>query len=229
MTTMPAGGLATGSGETSRRTASAISSTALPIRKADCPSAASGSALPWPKRCSRSAGRRGMPDGEEIDHRGGGVDQRVDEARQQRDRAGAEPGGEFGGDQHHRDRQRGIGRAHPQALRRRGRDRGARSVTERGVPCAMPARSALADEHEPIMQPKRPLLPELDPLGRDAEARPVGRPRHDRLVGILPGELGKAPFERLAAVERPRLVGGPGADLAVARPRREIGVGLVVG
>ena len=56
MTAMPAGGLVTGSGETSRRIASAISSIALPTRKADCPSAARGSALPWPKRCSRSAG-----------------------------------------------------------------------------------------------------------------------------------------------------------------------------
>ena len=56
MTAMPAGGLVTGSGETSRRIASAISSIALPTRNADCPNAASGSALPWPKRCSRSAG-----------------------------------------------------------------------------------------------------------------------------------------------------------------------------
>ncbi len=39
-----------------RRTASASSSSALPVMNADCPSTASGSALPWPKRCSRSAG-----------------------------------------------------------------------------------------------------------------------------------------------------------------------------
>ena len=36
-------------------------------------------------------------------------------------------------------------------------------------------------------------------------------------------------FERDTAFQRPRLVGGPGADLAVARPAREIGVGLLLG
>ena len=56
MTTMPAGGFSTGTGQISRRTASASSSIALPVIKADWPSTASGSALPWPKRCSRSAG-----------------------------------------------------------------------------------------------------------------------------------------------------------------------------
>ena len=56
MTAMPIPVFSTGSGETSRRTASAIRNSALPSRKADWPSAASGSALPWPKRCSRSGG-----------------------------------------------------------------------------------------------------------------------------------------------------------------------------
>jgi len=110
---MPAGGLVTGSGETSRRIASAISNMALPTRNADCPNAAS---LAVAKTMLAIGRHRGVPHGEEIDQRCGGIDQGVDEARQQRDRPRPDPGGEFGDDQHHRDRQRGPGRAQPQAL-----------------------------------------------------------------------------------------------------------------
>ena len=63
--------------------------------------------------------------------------------------------------------------------------------------------------------------------GCDAEARPVRRPRHagERIFrGIARDFL----FEREAALERPRLVRGPGADLAVLGPRGEIGIGLGV-
>src|ERR1700676_2693759 len=79
------------------------------------------------------------------------------------------------------------------------------------------------------MQPKRPLLPELDPPRGYPEPRPRRRPRYDGPLGILPGERLKALFERRTARERPRLVGRPGADLAVAQPGREIGIGLLLG
>ena len=46
ITAIPAGGFSTGTGQISRRIASANSSIALPIIKADWPSTASGSALP---------------------------------------------------------------------------------------------------------------------------------------------------------------------------------------
>src|SRR5260370_27421352 len=75
----------------------------------------------------------------------------------------------------------------------------------------------------------RPFLPEFDPRWAHPEAGPIRRPRYRGALGILPAEHREAAFQRLAAVERPRLVGGPGADPAVARPGREIGVGLAVG
>src|SRR6266571_1234411 len=78
------------------------------------------------------------------------------------------------------------------------------------------------------MQPKRLLLPELDAPGDQPEPRPARRPRYG-LLGILPGEHRKAVFESGAAFQRPRLVRGPGADLAVALAAREIGIGLVRG
>src|ERR1051326_1921641 len=56
--------------------------------------------------------------GEEVDQRGGGVDERVDKARQQRDRVGADPNDELGRDQHRRDGEGGGGRAPPHPARR---------------------------------------------------------------------------------------------------------------
>ena len=61
---------------------------------------------------------------EQIDDRGDEVEQRVDQARQQRHRAGIEPGREFDRDQHHGDGDRGIGRPAPQPVRRRPVDQG---------------------------------------------------------------------------------------------------------
>ena len=56
ITAMPAGAFSTGTGQINRLAASARSSMALPVIKADWPSTARGSDLPWPNRCSRSAG-----------------------------------------------------------------------------------------------------------------------------------------------------------------------------
>src|ERR1700747_1834646 len=77
------------------------------------------------------------------------------------------------------------------------------------------------------MQPKGPLLPELYALRDQPEAGPIWRPR-DGLVAKALRKLAHTSFELGAARERLRLIGGPGADLAIARSRREIGVRLRV-
>src|SRR5260370_32028479 len=78
------------------------------------------------------------------------------------------------------------------------------------------------------MQPKRPFLPEFDGNRHDAKAGPMRWPRH-RAFGKPPRKLLHPPFELGAAGERLRLIRGPGADLTVARPAREIGVSLLPG
>ncbi len=68
---------------------------------------------------------------------------------------------------------------------------------------------------QPVVQAERAVLPELDQHGFQAEARPVRRPRH--LADDVPGGvLGDALLQGEPALQRPRLVGGPGADLAAA-------------
>src|SRR3546814_20647485 len=71
------------------------------------------------------------------------------------------------------------------------------------------------------------VLPELDTFRGHAPARPARRARHG-----LPRESrlhrGESRLERGAAVQGTRLVAGPGAELAVAAARREIGVGEAV-
>jgi hypothetical protein len=62
-------------------------------------------------------------DRDEVDDRRGGVDERIDEARQQRDGPAAEPGGDLDRDQDERGRERGIGGARPQPARAFGLDR----------------------------------------------------------------------------------------------------------
>src|SRR4051812_78013 len=80
---------------------------------------------------------------------------------------------------------------------------------------------------EPVVQAERAVLPELDPLRCQAEARPVGRPRH-RADGVTGGELGDPPLQLKAGGQWPRLLRGPGADLARPRTAVEIGVRLGV-
>ena len=67
-----------------------------------------------------------------------------------------------------------------------------------------------------------PVDPKLDLLGVDAEAAPVGGPRH--FSRMLLGELPEAAFQLLPASQRPALLGNGGTDLAVARPAVEVGV-----
>src|SRR5882724_6579017 len=78
------------------------------------------------------------------------------------------------------------------------------------------------------MQPEWPILPELDQPREHAEPRPVGWPRHGA-DAELGGELRDPLLELEAGGQRTRLLRSPGADLAGARPRREIGVGLFRG
>src|SRR5215469_11083078 len=87
---------------------------------------------------------------------------------------------------------------------------------------------AIANKQQPIMQPKRSLLPELDARRQDPKAGPVNRPRHRRFAKSARIVV-DALFELGAARQRLRLIRGPGADLAVARPAGKIGVSVLVG
>src|SRR5882672_12076135 len=88
---------------------------------------------------------------------------------------------------------------------------------------------AVAGKQHAVVQPKRPFLPELDPCRLEPKAGPVRRPWHRALLGKLPGVRRETALQHLAVGQRLGLVGGPGADLAVARPAREIGLRLLLG
>src|SRR6185295_14975502 len=78
---------------------------------------------------------------------------------------------------------------------------------------------------QPVMQAERLVLPELDVVRDQAEARPMRRPRYraDRVFG---GE-GCDPLLQLEPAFQPaRLLRGPGADLARFMAAGEIGIGL---
>src|SRR5690606_26799336 len=73
----------------------------------------------------------------------------------------------------------------------------------------------IAIENEPVMQAERPIAPELDADGHDAEARPMRRARH--LAKTEFGGINRnLPFELEACFELAGLSGCPCADLAVA-------------
>src|SRR6266481_1826852 len=71
---------------------------------------------------------------------------------------------------------------------------------------------AVAGKQHAVVQPKRPFLPELDPVRLDPETGPVLRAWHRALLGKLPGERRETALQHLAVRQRLRLVGGPGAD-----------------
>src|SRR3546814_1887460 len=77
-----------------------------------------------------------------------------------------------------------------------------------------------------VVQTESAVLPELDEPRGQAEARPVRRPRH-LADGVLGGEQRHPLLQLEAALQRPRLLAGPGADLALARPAVEVGVGFL--
>ena len=80
-------------------------------------------------------------------------------------------------------------------------------------PRLVPAAVCVAAEHDAVVQPERPVVPELDRLRHDAEARPVLRPRDlaDRIAAPC---IRQRPF--------PARSGFPAAATA-SRPRRRCG------
>ena len=162
-----------------------------------------------------------LADGEEGDQRAHEVERGVDQRRQHAHRVGHPPSRRLGHDQHHRHRHRGEGGQPHQASRLDRhvglRDTGSASPRDRparrgGTPAGRAGGTA--------------VLPELDQQRLQPEARPVRRPRHlaDDMLGR---DFRHALLQREAALQRPRLVGRPGADLAAAGAGGEIGVGLL--
>ena len=72
-------------------------------------------------------------------------------------------------------------------------------------------------EYHPVVKPERPIMPEFDSAGQNAETGPVRRPG-DRPDHMLRGELGHALFQLPTSFQRTGLPGCPGADLTAARP-----------
>src|SRR5476651_2414884 len=84
---------------------------------------------------------------------------------------------------------------------------------------------AFAGIDRAVMEAEGLVLPELDALGLYPEARPMGRTRHGAQTEFR-RELGDPGFQGIAILQRPGLVGCPGADLAAPRPAGKIGIGF---
>src|SRR5512134_3013026 len=89
-----------------------------------------------------------------------------------------------------------------------------------------PPAMAVAGVAEAIVHAVVAALPELDRLGLEEVAAPVLRPG-DILAVELAHQLGEALFQ-LLALDGPALGGCVRPDLALTRPRGEVGVGLAV-
>src|SRR5262249_33507116 len=99
-----------------------------------------------------------------------------------------------------------------------------RETPSRIEPRLLPGRlERFAPELDPVMQPEWPVLPELDQEWPEAIAGPIRRP-WNRPNGKLCGVKRDRLLERMRALERCRLLAGPGADLGEARARRKIGI-----
>src|SRR4030088_2259712 len=74
---------------------------------------------------------------------------------------------------------------------------------------------------------ERTVVPEFETRRGNAPAAPPGRARHfaDHVFG---GDQRDRLLEGKAALQRLRLLAGPGADLRLLRPRGEIGVGFLI-
>src|SRR3546814_12249269 len=80
----------------------------------------------------------------------------------------------------------------------------------------------------PILETVRAILPEFDAERGNALARPMRRARH--LKPFVARLHGREPrLEGRAAIERTRLIRGPGAELRIAAAGGEIGIGLGIG
>lgn len=81
---------------------------------------------------------------------------------------------------------------------------------------------------EPVMQPARPPMPELNLLRNDAVAPPGLRHGYGLTFGILLGELGHIRFQLLPA-GRPALMGDGSTELAAPGAAGEVIAGLLGG
>ncbi len=108
-----------------------------------------------------------------------------------------------------------------------GRDVLARVITDIAAfgPGLIRGRAA---EFDTVVQAERAVVPEFEPQRGDAPAAPARRPRHlaDEIFGA---EFRNRLFEGKAAFQRLRLLAGPGPDLGLFRPGREISVGFSLG
>ena len=82
-----------------------------------------------------------------------------------------------------------------------------------------------AAEFDPVMEPIGPVVPEFHHARDHAVADPERRPRH-RAHGEFRAVKRDRLLEGEPALERPRLLAGPGADLGGARAAGEIGIGF---
>src|ERR1700733_489812 len=83
----------------------------------------------------------------------------------------------------------------------------------------------VAAEFDAIVQAERTVVPEFEPRRDDAPAAPARRPRYFA-DDVLGGDLGDCLLEGKTAFQRLRLLAGPGADLGLLGPGREICVGF---
>src|SRR5262245_48077141 len=89
----------------------------------------------------------------------------------------------------------------------------------RRQPLALPA--VVAPIAHAVMEPRQLSLPQLEHVGDQAIAAPVGRPdRSSRADATL--DVGDSLLQRFAAGDRARLRRCDRADLAIARARREV-------
>src|SRR5207249_8017498 len=78
-----------------------------------------------------------------------------------------------------------------------------------------------------LVQPARPVPPELDEKGRHPVAGPVRWPRH-RLSLVAALELREPALQLFPRAQRRALIRCPGAELREARPGREVCVRFLV-
>src|SRR3546814_17286821 len=105
--------------------------------------------------------------------------------------------------------------------RRTGADGGVRSRSR--VEQSFGPAAPIAGEQPPFVETVRAILPEFDAERGNATARPMRRARH--LKPFVARLHGREPrLEGRAAIERTRLIRGPGAELRIAAAGGEIGI-----
>lgn len=100
------------------------------------------------------------------------------------------------------------------------------SGAESGVEADAGPAGGLAGEEKAVVEAVRAVHPELDALGREAVAAPVGRAGN--LSGVLQVEEADLLFKQRPGGEDAALLRDGGADLAAARAGVEVGVCFLV-